>query len=297
MPTAETGIPFRYITRCLVEFQLDSLRHALALFPGDLTRAIIFVLVARLSAADWVSGPVIAQPRQATPFSVNALAASLDRPFETVRRHIMAMVADGICAKSPQGVILAPAPAREAEVIAFFAGHAQILHRLADKIARHDVAIARPATPLGDQLRLMVTAALDLGLIALENNEHQSWFELIIHGAMIHECGIAFINDAALARAYGNVVIPDAMWRPVTIRVIAEKYGMPYATVRRHIDAMQSVGMLRKGKGGYTLSTEWTAQPARIAMSNQTVLYLLRHMRALAASGIDLLAAPPVGSQ
>lgn len=265
-----------------MECQLDSLRLALALFPGDLTRAIIFVLVARMACADWVTPAGIAPPQQHGAFSVNSLAASLGRSFETIRRHVNAMIDAGICTKIPQGICLDPTSERANEIIEFYAGHARILHRLTDKIARHDVVIPRPDAPGACQLRLQVTAALDLGLIALENNEHETWFELIIHGAMIHESGIEFISSPTLARAYANTVIPDEMWRPVKIRAISDKYGMPYATVRRHFDTMQSVGMLRKRTGGYTLSTAWTAEPERIEMSNRTVQYLLRHLRSLA---------------
>jgi hypothetical protein len=289
MASHPSEIPYRYITRCLIEFQLDSLRSALTVFPGDLHRAIIFVLVSRVSCTDWINDDRIARPVQHSPFSINSLAASLGRPFETVRRHILGMIDDGICTKTADGICLAPNAAREADVIQFYATHAALLNRLARKIADHDVPLPRPETLSDNQLRLQVTAALDLGLIALENNAHQSWYELIIHGALIHESGIDFVNSADLARAYENTIIPDEMWRPVKIRAISEKYGMPYPTMRRHFLAMQAEGFLNKKASGYTLSTKWTADPDRIAMSDQTVLYLLRHLRALAGAGIDLL--------
>lgn len=289
MGSQEAEIPYRYITRCLVEFQLDNLRLALAIFPGELQRAIIFVLVARMSCTDWVTEDGIMRPLQHSPFSVNALASSLSRPFETIRRHILAMIDAGVCAKTKDGIILAPSAEREKEIAQHFAGQAQVLKRLARKIADHDVPIPRPDHPSDNQLRLLVTAALDLGLIALENNEHQSWYELIIHGALIHESGIDFVTNDQLAREYANTIIPDDLWRPVKIRAISAKYGMPYPTMRRHFLTMQAEGFLHKRGSGYVLSTKWTADEKRIAMSDLTVQYLLRHLRALAGSGVDLL--------
>jgi predicted transcriptional regulator len=289
MGSQETEIPYRYITRCLVEFQLDSLRLALSVFPGELHRAIIFVLVARMSCADWVQDDQIKRPLNHSPFSVNSLASSLNRPFETIRRHILAMIDAGICVKTLDGIILSPSADREGAIIQHFADQAALLNRLALKIADHDVAISRPDQPSDNQLRLQVTAALDLGLIALENNEHQSWYELIIHGALIHESGIDFVSNNQLAREYANRIIPDNLWQPVKIRAISEKYGMPYPTMRRHFLAMQAEGFLHKKASGYVLSTKWTADEERIAMSDRNVQYLLRHLRTLASSGIDLL--------
>jgi hypothetical protein len=289
MGSQQLELPNRYITRCLVEFQLDSLRAALSIFPGDLHRAIIFVLVARLSCTDWIVNDRIGRPAHHTAFSINSIAASLGRPFETMRRHILGMVKEGICAKTADGIILAPTPAREPEIIRYFAAHAMLLNRLAAKLVDHDVPVPRPETLSDNQLRLQITAALDIGLIALENNEYQSWYELIIHGALIHENGMDVMNSDTLSREYGNTIIPDALWRPVKIRAISEKYGMPYPTMRRHFLTMQAEGYLHKKAGGYTLSTDWTGDAERIEMSNRTVQYLLRHLRTLSAAGIDLL--------
>jgi hypothetical protein len=290
MGSQEASIPYRYITRCLVEFQMESLKLALAVFPGELHRAIIFVLVARLSCADWVDQDQIKRPAKHSAFSINSLAASLNRPFETVRRHILAMIDDGVCAKTPDGIILSPIAAREDAVSRHFKAQGALLDRLANRIAEQDVALPRPDKLSDNQLRLKIMAALDLGLIALENNEHQSWYELIIHGALIHESGIDVMNSEALARQYANTVIPDELWRPIKIRAISEKYGMPYPTMRRHFLTMQAEGFLHKSASGYTLSTKWTADEERIAMSDRNVQYLLKHLRTLAGAGIDLLA-------
>jgi DNA-binding transcriptional regulator YhcF (GntR family) len=287
----EAGTPYRYITRRLVQFQMEGLQHALRVFPGELTRALIFVLVARLSCNDWIVGDRVARPTEHTAFSINSLAASLRRPFETVRRHINDMIKAGICAKSGDGIILSPHADREAEITAYFNAQPALLGKLVKRLVEHDVPVPQATTACDNALLLQVRAAFDIGLIALENNEHGSWYELIIHGALIHESGLHVIETPELAREYGNRVIPNDLWRPVSIRSISEAYGMPYPTMRRHFVGMETQGILIKRAKGYTLSSEWTAAADRIAMSDHNVQYLLRHLRALAAAGVDLQPA------
>ena len=100
MASHPVEFPYRYLTWRLIEFQMELLKGALRLFPGDLHRAIIFILIARMSCRNWTEGNSIAAPACATAFSVNALAASLSRPFETVRRHVIGMIDDGVCQRA-----------------------------------------------------------------------------------------------------------------------------------------------------------------------------------------------------
>jgi hypothetical protein len=292
MWSKDAGTPYRYITRRMVEFQMESLKCALQLFPGNLHRTVIFVLIARLSGADWAVGNQISRPNQHTAFSINSLAESLSRPFETVRRHVLGMIDAGICSRTEDGIILSPMAAREGDIIGYFQGQASLFQQLVCNLAENDIALPLAESRSDDQLKLRLKAALDICLVALENNEHGNWYELILHGALIHENGLNVMDSRDLACEYGDKIIPDELRLPVKIRAISTAYGMPYATVRRHVDTMLSVGRLYKRRSGYILNTEWTAGDARIDMSDQTVQYLLRQFRTLAASGVELRDRP-----
>ena len=285
-PPAE--FPYRYITWRMIEFQMESLKLALRIFPGDLHRAIIFVLIARMSCGSWIVGDRIVRPTEPTVFSINALAASLSRPFETVRRHVIGMIDAGICQRFDGGVLLSPAPEREADILSFYQESANLLIGLAERLTEGGVPLPCAVTTAEDQLGRVINSALDIGLVALENNEHSHWFELVLHGALIYENGRDIMGSPALARQYGNTVLPDELRRPVKIRMLAQTYGIPYATVRRHIDAMLTAGRVLKQRSGYILNTEWTGRDERIEMSNRTVDYLLKQFRALAAAGSNL---------
>lgn len=268
---------------------MDSLKLALRLFPGDLHRAIIFVLIARMSCPEWAIGNVISRPDRSTTFSINGLAASLSRPFETVRRHVNGMIKDGICARTEDGIVLAPVPEREADIVSYYRDTADLLRTLAQRLDEGGVALPRATKEGDDRLGPIINAGLDICLVALENNEHSHWFELILHGAQIYENGRDIMGSPELARVFGNLVLTAEQRRPVTIKALSTNYGIPYATVRRHVDDMLATGRLIKKPGGYILDPEWTGQDERIEGSNRTVDYLLSKFRTLAASGVDVL--------
>ena len=282
--------PYRYISRRIVGFQMDSLKLLLGIFPADLHRAIMFALIARLSSADWIDGNAVRRPALHTAFSVNSLAASLSRPFETVRRHVLAMEQAGVCARTASGITLSPSPEREADILRFYEEQAIVLRQLAMDLAARNIPLPAADGAASNPMLLMANAALDIGLVALENNPHSNWSELILHGTLIYENARDVMEDSDMATAYADKVIPDDLRRPVKIRALSETYGIPYATVRRHIETMLAIGAMQRKGSGYVLKTEWTAEPARLEMSDRTVQYLLRHFRTLAAAGVDLTA-------
>ena len=278
-------LPYRYITWRLIKFQKEHLKLALRVFPGDLDRAIIFVLIARLGCADWVRGDTIMPPERPATFSINAIATSLSRAFETVRRHVHGMIDEGVCARTDAGVVLAPTPEREADIIAYYREAADLLLTLARELADHGIAMPRVEQARGDRLGPLLRASLDVGLVAIENNAHTHWYELILHGTIIYENGRDIMGTPETARIYGNLVLTAEQRRPVTIRALADEFSMPYATVRRHISAMLLDGRILRKRPGYILNPAWTGEASRIEMSNRTVDYLFGKFRALAAAG------------
>lgn len=282
-------LPYRYITWRMIEFQSNSLKNALRIFPRDLDRAIIFTLVSRIACTDWATADGIKRPKRHRPFSINSLAASLSRPFETVRRHVHGMIDEGICARSDDGIILSPSAEREADIIAYYRCASDLILNLATTLSDWGVEIPAAQDMNDDQMGPLIKASLDIGLVALENNPHSHWFELILHGTMIYENGRDIMGCPELSRIYGNKVLTAEQRRPAKIRALATTYAMPYATVRRQMEFLMSEGALLKKQGGYILNPDWTGDDARIEGSNQSVQYVLRQFRTLAASGVNLL--------
>ncbi|RYD45928.1 MAG: hypothetical protein EOP60_19880, partial [Sphingomonadales bacterium] len=81
----------------ILEFTASAMARALETF-GNLNSALIFAATAR------ACGPFDQPPARRRLVSINALAASLGRPFETVRRHATALIDQGILMRSPGGL-------------------------------------------------------------------------------------------------------------------------------------------------------------------------------------------------
>jgi hypothetical protein len=100
----------RVATRLIMEMQVDGVATLMGAFGGNFDRAIIFFALLRESSEirRCATGTVCAEYGQRPGMSVNALAASLARPFETVRRHVNALIEAGLCVRDGQQVRGAP---------------------------------------------------------------------------------------------------------------------------------------------------------------------------------------------
>ncbi|RYY44997.1 MAG: hypothetical protein EOP59_05205, partial [Sphingomonadales bacterium] len=81
----------------VLAFSVSAMAHALDAF-GNLNSAILFAATAR------ACGPFDQTPGRKRPVSINALAASLGRPFETTRRHANALIDEALILRSPNGL-------------------------------------------------------------------------------------------------------------------------------------------------------------------------------------------------
>lgn len=94
-----------------VEYGLRLVRVYQKLVGGDPTRALVF-LAATNAASRNLDGEMIHArldeegyliPEFRKPISISALARSLDLPFETTRRHVIALCEDDFLQRMPDG--------------------------------------------------------------------------------------------------------------------------------------------------------------------------------------------------
>jgi hypothetical protein len=104
----------RLAARIASDYLLKTLILLKGLHGGDLLRAVIFQAIAAANTAhldherarpDSAVDSIPADDAR-RPVSMLAIANGLGVPFETVRRHINAMIADGICERVTGGVII-----------------------------------------------------------------------------------------------------------------------------------------------------------------------------------------------
>lgn len=89
---------------------------ARAIGDGDILRGVIFLAIVDANTRHMRPGELVAQTFAATsndvpdnlrrPVSVHALALELSLPYETTRRHVNALISQGLCQRSETGIFV-----------------------------------------------------------------------------------------------------------------------------------------------------------------------------------------------
>lgn len=237
----------------VLSFAVSAFAAALDSF-GNLNSAVLFAATAR------ACGPFDPAPGGKRPVSINALAASLGRPFETTRRHANALIDDGLIARSSAGLSVTPEAMAEPRV-------AQLTDRCHDAMVRlieelHDGGYALPSTTPGTRYddRAGVGIALDLMLAAFESHGRRE--ENFTRLALL--LAVERAERKAVAEASGKAAIPV-----IRTSTAAHMLNLPYATASRNIDALVEAGLLtRAGTGLRSVESDGAAE-ARAALANR----------------------------
>lgn len=277
-PAAPERTQARLAARLLVETQLTSLVRAIAIvrklaggsFVFD--RGIFFLAILRASGdmlADWPDAP--RDSANGGGISINALSQSLHRPFETVRRHVNALIDAGLCARTGSGVVV-PTSLREDEDVAALLVHLHdSLVWLVDEFHAFDMPLPHTAA-VGQPYRadIALAASIDLALGAFDNVGLfvSDWLELAIVGAVLVASVRRITLDSELARRYSETAtfVPIERRDPVSAAAIARAMTIPYSTVRRQILVTVAAGKLIERGRGVVLSDDMLAGPGAAIM-------------------------------
>ncbi|MDR6853406.1 DNA-binding MarR family transcriptional regulator [Sphingomonas sp. BE123] len=251
----------------ILDFTVGTIASALTAF-GNLNSAILFAATAR------ACGPFGTNGERRQPVSINALAASLGRPFETVRRHANALVEDGLIARSPDGLYVALDSVVEPRVAA-----------LVDCCHDRMVALVDQAQHLGDTLpgphpgiaydpRVGIGLALDLLLAALE-----------CHGQR-EETPLRLALLLTLERAALRAALDASPSQVIRTSDVARMLDLPYATASRNIDALVACGLVGRDGGHLAPVADDAAVAARMALAGRARVLIAR----LAQAGFPVTA-------
>lgn len=226
--------PIPRLARLIADFHTTINAPALLYFEGNIDRFLVFCLLLRTS---------MSRAERDGTISVHSAALSLGRPFETVRRHICALVEAGTCERTPHGVTMSAAfwsnPENEARLR--FA-HDCFVRLVCDGVA--DGVFATPdATPPADggafTLRDGVCAACDLLLALIDGNRElcAEATDLAIFSAILHANAQRFEHDGGR---------PTRLMPHHAVRVaqVARTLSLPDTTVRRRVMPMIGPGRL-----------------------------------------------------
>ena len=106
----------RLALRASTTYFLHSVDLMSRVVGGDILRGVIFTAVVDANVRHLRPSDVVSQAYSEAsdqvpdelrkPISVHALALELDIPYETTRRHINALIADGYCVRAETGIIV-----------------------------------------------------------------------------------------------------------------------------------------------------------------------------------------------
>ena len=280
---------------------LDYIRDTVEITRGDHELLDALILTAALDAnmtpvkrapdlrSTYGGAETSAPDRLRRPVSINAVAQSLNLPFETVRRRALKLAGAGLCVIGAQGMVVP----RDAVTLPSY---------LAAQRARYDRARefykalkAAGALPAGDAAPVLspradprvrvanwafseyvLRACSDL--IALTGNVMSSrvLLELVLANtrALPTEALAGWANDPLRAA------------RPVRIAALAGPLRLPRETVRRHLRMLETLGFCHRWPDGVVAVAPVSIRPRLAALAKANQANVQRLFAGLHQSGV-----------
>jgi hypothetical protein len=284
------------ISRLSLGFTLDQVAAGLAgLSPLD---ALLVLAVNQANIAPLTRDPAARQAygdldhaapdASRRPTSVNAIANSLGIPFETTRRRLKRLEAEGVCTILPGAGVVIPeafltSPAYLQSVMAAHDRLVGFYGRLVDG----ELLDPLPAThydvddgvPLRGAARLIsdyLLRGLD-GLMRETGDAVGAITFLAIVVASLDEVSWPPEHDWALT------AVP---FRSTTVAHVARRLGLPAETVRRHVMQLIEVDVCRKTAEGVAPARDLLARPAIQALADDHAAAVQRLFAGLAERGV-----------
>ncbi|WP_448661182.1 hypothetical protein ACG3SL_11155 [Sphingomonas sp. CJ20] len=274
------------MTRLLARMQTAIVGPGIRAMGGDLDRFVIFTLVARQSLGGELSDAGLAN---ATPITMNALSASLARPYETVRRQVMALVEQGLCIRTPNGVVGAPLLLRHPLIPELIAIAHDSFVRFVEDMVVLGVPLPRQRPDTRYALVSGFQAATDLMLAVTHANRdtHGDWAELAVFSMVLAANTQSFVCDPERAWLYADQTrpAPVQLLEPIRPSALAQVLEMPESTVRRKVAALIADGRLIRVRNGVLVSDAWMNLDSSIATSTESWHNIRRILERVAAQG------------
>lgn len=256
---------------------------AMRVFDGDIYRFGIFTLIMREAFLD---------ADQRKPISVHSMSASLSRPFETVRRHVGALIDAGLCTRVAAGVVPSADVTSDPRIGGLLVLASDCFVRLTEDLAALGLLPAlrvsdQPVAPgIGAQYAIDVM----LGTVDANTSLHEDWMELTVYSTIL--CANAQRHAAATRAAPDHAIdTPLDARHAVRASVVARALGIPETTVRRRVAAMTGEGKpLVRTRSGLLVSKAWHEHPAAQETSAISATNVRRVLARAAANGFPFHA-------
>lgn len=141
----------RLAMRVSTEYVLRSIDLMTGLVGGDLVKGLIFVAVVQANTQHILSDEAMSQAyseaadvvpdENRRPVSVHALSVSLGIPYETTRRYVNKLLAEGLCQRAHRGLVVPGAVLAREEMVTALKKNFANLQRLMAGLRRSGVTL------------------------------------------------------------------------------------------------------------------------------------------------------------
>jgi DNA-binding transcriptional ArsR family regulator len=231
------------------------------------------------------------------PVSINALAASLRQPFETVRRHIRWLEARGLCVATPNGVYVPAAVLVSPPFVALGQFRYSRIRRLQEELcaagALGDSMALPPLSDPGAPVRAVNRILSDFFLRMVEilqRHVRDPVTGLVLMGVI--RGGTEHLSHDEAAALMRQGVIPSERRVPVRAAELSRRLRVPYETVRRHLGWLTEQGICERRAEGFVIPAALAERPETWAAMEENLVNLQRTFRQ-----IDALVLAPAASR
>lgn len=265
----------RLIMRLCNELQVQCGTAILRQMDGRIGEGVVFALVLR----ELCRKRPEAENRH---LSINGLASSLFRPFETIRRHVQTLQSLDLLLVTSSGILLGKGAANVAQ---------QLAQTIADYFDNFVVDLQRARLWRNETREGHIyeksLASLDLYFSAIEFNGAlmKNWPLHLAVGTLLTLNVRHISRDLNLSKLYARFedVPPVELRRPATVNEIAAECGLPIETVRRYLKQMYVAGQITRVDRGYLVGVDYLSDPDVQVRALQIAAYMRRVLADYAA--------------
>ena len=304
----------RIVSRLTAEYVLRLLQLTIEAF-GDVRAGLVAQAIETANTAHFDAsvqwgrfavGPHLTFPNEARRVvSVSRVAESLGLPFESTRRIVQRLVDDGACMRVDGGVIVPMATVQRPDIVSAVTanvGYARRFVRDLQAVGLVNAALF-DGTALGEELTGDSFAARVVARLSAQYLLRICQLIVEVYGDIRYGLVVQTIlvaNTAHLdvrsgeGRRYAGIeeTPPDEVRRPVSIARVADSLGLPFETVRRHVQRLIGAGVCIRTEGGLIVPRTVQERPAAVRGVITNVGYVRKFVRdlhdALTASAGDV---------
>lgn len=269
MPTTITKMSTpdvrRQICRYGSNYIIDVAKVVAEALDRNFVTALVFLAIARANVSaitsaevvdHRVAGPDLPPDAQRLPVSVYAIARDLRLPYETARRHVGKLKAEGRCVPAGEGLIVPTDVFRNVQAREASQWVERFARRLANDAAQYGVVFPGPGRPPAPDLtakisRLSTEYFVDCVCLMSRTMNVDIVAALVLWTiANANTDEIRKSSDLAGAFAGLDEVPPDDLRRPVSVYYVSRFLMLPYETTRRICLRLVEQGLIRRGEDG-----------------------------------------------